>query len=505
MSTYDQDNYKIDDTKTGEEDKIDLFALLDEFFAGLRVMWPLWILIMILAAGFGYMRSVRTYSPVYQVQATFTVETDYGSSSYDYYNNAAASQMATVFPYLLTSTPLNELVAEELKLSYVPGSISATVMENTNLFKLTVTSSDAQMAYDILNAVIKKYPEVADKVIGKTVLQMVSEAVVPEKPMVVLNPAKAAVKWAAIGFIIGAVLVFVYGATRNTVRGENSLKRFTNQKCLGEIMRVRQKRYLRMKRKYLLVTDKKADYGFRESFRMIVSRLEREMKKKQDKVLMVTSALQGEGKTTVTMNLAFSMAEAGQKKVILLDCDLRKPATTEALLGQKKPEYTVYDVLQGSCSLEEALVLIGESGVWLLPGDSRTFENASELAGSKQMEKLFQDAKAFADFVIVDTSPADMMADAFSIGQLVDGILMVVRYQYAKRTYVLNAMRQMNNTEARLYGYVINASGVRISDKLSGYHYGYGYRYGHGSYHRRNGYGYGYGYGYGQEKSKHTK
>lgn len=498
MKTDIEESLKYDND-ISEEQKIDLFALAEEFISGFRVVWPVCLILILVFFGLGYVNSVRSYSPIYESQASFTVTASYGTDN-DYYNTSAASQMAKVFPYLLTSTQLSELVAEELNLLGVPGQISASVMENTNLFKLTVHSSDAQMAYDILQAVIENYPEIANKVVGNTTLQMVSEPVVPREPMNSKNHMRQAMRGALIGVLAGFLLALFYGLSRNTVRDERSLKAFTNLRCLGEIAEVKRKRYSKVQEHYIMVTDKKVDYGFRESFRSIVSKLCRTMRKKGDQIVMITSALQGEGKTTTTINLALSMAEAGQKKVILIDCDLRKPATTQAFLGKNKPEYSMHDVLMGNVSLEQALIPIGKTGVYLLPGDYRTFSGASELAGSSQMKRMFDAARENADYVVVDTSPADLMADAFAISQLVDGVLMVVRYHYANKNYVLKAMRRVAEAETTMYGYVINGILAGLGDKLSSYHYG-GYR--RNSYRHRYGYGYNYGYGsdYNHQKS----
>lgn len=460
-------------TTADEVEKIDLFEMLATFHMGLRRVWSLILALTLICGAAGYYRSYRSYSPQYVSEASFTARASYGGEEKDYQNIRAASELAKVFPYLLTSTQLSDLVAEALDLTSLPANIQASAIENTNLFHLTVTANDAEMAYKVLNAVIEYYPAIAEKVIGSTEIEMISAPVLAERPINAMSGKRNAVLYAMAGLILGCALAFFYGLSRQVVKNENSLKAFTQLKCLGTIEQVRMKKHRRIQEGYHFINSKTADYAFKESYRSISYRLERYMKQDQAKALLVTSTLAGEGKSTSSINLALAMCGGGDKKVILIDGDLRKPSITRALLGEEKPEAAIYDVLEGRLSLEEALIPWGSSGLYLLAGDGRTFRQASEIASSSRMKQLIEEAKTAGDYVIIDSSPMDMMADAYSIGHYVDGMVMIVRYAYANRGYILNAMDRLSASGSKLYGYLINGAEKSTTEGRRGYYGSY--------------------------------
>ena len=130
---------------------------LRDFFRSLGKLWWLAVTLAAVVAVGALLYSVKTYQPMYKAEATFTVETyNPTQSGYSFfYDNHTAAQMALTFPYLLDSDLLLERVKVDLGVEYLNGTPSAKVIENSNLFTLTVTSRDPQAAYDILQALIK--------------------------------------------------------------------------------------------------------------------------------------------------------------------------------------------------------------------------------------------------------------------------------------------------------------------------------------------------------------
>ena len=127
---------------------------------------------------------MRSYYPMYRAEATFTVET-YNNSDTGYsffYDNRTAAQMALTFPYLLDSDLLLDRVKADMGVTTLNGTPSAKVIDNSNLFTLSVTSRDPQAAYDILQSLIKNYPAVAEYVIGRTQLNMIDHPEFPSTP-----------------------------------------------------------------------------------------------------------------------------------------------------------------------------------------------------------------------------------------------------------------------------------------------------------------------------------
>ena len=170
-----------------EEEKIDLFRVLSEF---LRAFRRLFWLPLILAAALGAVsgwHQWRSYTPMYASEVTFTIQmTDSALSDLAgmtaYYDKATAEQLSKTFPYLVQSDVMQSKLRQELGVEWINGSITAKTVNNTNLFSIRVTSSDPQAAYDILNTVIRVYPEVADYVIGSTRMNLLTEPAVAQQP-----------------------------------------------------------------------------------------------------------------------------------------------------------------------------------------------------------------------------------------------------------------------------------------------------------------------------------
>ena len=147
-------------------------------------------------------RAKMNYTPMYQSRAMFTVSSGYSSDdilSYSYYYDNEAARLAAAFPYMLGTDVMNELVRNELGVSYINGSIRAEAVADTNLFVLTVTSSDPQDAYDILEAVIASYPRVALYMVDYSQVIMKSEPTVPTAPYNSFSWKGSAVKGGILG------------------------------------------------------------------------------------------------------------------------------------------------------------------------------------------------------------------------------------------------------------------------------------------------------------------
>ena len=204
------------------------------------------------------------------------------------------------------------------------------------------------------------------------------------------------------------------------------------------------------------------------------------------KILLVTSALQGEGKSISALNLAISFAEA-ENRVLLIDCDLLRPKLARLL--RKSSRVGLSNVLLDPSQLGEVILPGGVDRLdVILSGDIPP--NPSELLGSARMESLLAHLRKRYDYVILDTPPVNMVTDAVVLAPKSDGVLFVVRAGQSERGPVSHAVEQLEYAHAKILGFIlgdVNGDGTR---------YGYGkYKY---QYHKYSRYGYGrYGYGYG--------
>lgn len=473
-----------------ELEKIDLISILSDFLYGIRKLWLLMVILIVGCSAYSYFSTKVSYTPEYVASATMSVTTPGGGGGY--IDADTAKQMSEVFPYILTSGALQEVVAQELGMNSVPGNISVSAEDGTNLITISVTSGDAQMAYDVLQQVIKSYPEVAKFVIGETQLKILDETGVPSdtrKEVVIRGSYK---RGALKGAVIAFVILCLYVLAKQNVKSKEKLKRYLNLQDLGSIPFIRQKKRKKKKEQGLSLLDARIPIQYTEAIRKLRIRVLNEMEKKNLKTLLITSSVPGEGKTTVSVNLALSLAKQG-KRVILVDCDPRNPSVAK-LLGDKEEHPGLAAVLSGDVSVQEALTEVDmeEEKLDVLFGGSKKKAKASML-GKKEMKNLLEELKSQADIVILDTAPAELLADASMLARHVDAALYVVRYNYTKMAKIRAGIQTLTMSRTNLLGYVFNGD---LSEKGKRYGYGYGGYYGY----RRYGY-YGYGYGYGAHKN----
>ena len=197
---------------------------------------------------------------------------------------------------------------------------------------------------------------------------------------------------------------------------------------------------------------------------------------KPPKVVLVTSAVPGEGKTTVAVSLARLAARSG-KKVIVIDCDLRRPATARAL-GINKSERGLVEVLTGEKTLDQCLEKDPRSSMQILPVKLKT-GNPPDLLGSNAMEKLIAGLKASYDLVVIDSAPLLPVHDTRILARHVDAALFVVRWEKTPRDAAKNATRILSDSHAPVTGIVLTRANAK---RFRYYSYGYQSYYSYNKY-----------------------
>ncbi len=185
------------------------------------------------------------------------------------------------------------------------------------------------------------------------------------------------------------------------------------------------------------------------------------------KVIVVTSSMQGEGKSSTAANLAISYAMA-DSRVLLIDCDLRRPKLSRLL---QISGYAGLSNLLVNPSLIKEVILPGPvNGLdVILAGDVPP--NPSELLGSVRMQKLVAALREKYDYIILDAPPINMVTDAVVLAPQSDGVLFLVRANHAERGAVIHAVEQLRYTKAKILGFVLN------DVKVEKTHYRYGKRH----------------------------
>lgn len=481
-----------------QPEPIDLIPFLRNFWRLLRRLLVPVTVITVLAGAVAGFRAYRSYSPRYQAQAVLsatyvgnrTSGVDITNFNTYYSSTTSTKQLISTFSSILSTDAMREQLQKELGTSVVNGSVQASNIANSNLFTLTVTSSDPQDAYDVLMAVVHCYPTVAQQVVGNTEIEIIDEPTVPAAPA--NSPAwhSAALKGALLVLLIQLCLIAALGQMQKLIHGPEEVRRFTNLPCLGNLPVTSVKKRSAGKGKGkskktsagISILGDGTPSGYTEAVHTVRTRLMRQTGDGSGKAILVTSTLPGEGKSTVAANLALALAQTGSR-VILVDADLRVQTLYE-FFDQRAGGHGLAELLRSeNAVLQESLQPVQGSSMKLI-SSSRHVNNPASLLRGARIQRVMKELREQADYVVVDTPPIGTLSDATAFLPYVDGVVYVIRSECVTGTQVANGIQAVSDSGTPLYGYVFNC----VPASGSQYGYGrYGYRkYGYGSYANRH-------------------
>ena len=202
-----------------------------------------------------------------------------------------------------------------------------------------------------------------------------------------------------------------------------------------------------------------------ESYRTLRTNIEYSSFNESLKTIVVTSSEPGEGKTTTAGNLALSLAQ-NEKRVLLIDCDLRRGSVHRRFMLSNGEGLS--EVIVGKASLENVIRGVAENLDVITTGNLPP--NPSEMLGSKHMETLIKELREKYDYIILDTPPVLAVTDAQILSTKVDGTILVVRAEKTKKENVINAKKLLDKVKANVIGTVFNG----IEAKRTNYYHYYG-------------------------------
>lgn len=474
----------------------DLYSTLKDVFRRWRSIFFVGVLVSMACFVF----ATETYTPQYTTSITLLVQNKTNSENPSASLNAA-NGMASLLKTVLDSSQFKNTVANAMGESVFPGTLSCSIVEETNIINIYVTSDSPIKAYRVLQTVFDVYPTFTNALSANIVLQTL------EPPMVPIYPinASTSIGMMIIGFGAGSILMIalyvVLSYFKDTIKKESDIEKKLNIKRIASVPRQKKKLTLKEKmkgvKKSLSLTNPVIGFGFKESFKKIRRLLVSEKKHHGSKIFIVTSSLENEGKTTVAVNMAISLAKL-DCKVLLLDADLRKPAVVKFLEKSLEDGQNLTDFLSGEARLSDVTHYDELLNLYIM-GCRKGTGKANELTTSEEMKYLLSTVRENYDYVIVDTAPLGFTSDAEDIMTEGDATILVVRRDIATAILINDTIEIISNTGTKILGCVYNDA--ETTTLVGGKHayngYGYGYGYGYG------GYGYG-GYGKYSQHSKHS-
>lgn len=478
-----------------EKEPMNLSQIIFGFFKAFKKLWFIMIILMFVMGIIGYQNYKRSYVPQYQTHATFSITAPQydGREDQSYTNNSQlASVLSVSFNYLINNEVFYEIIKSDLGISQIPCTITISAVPDTNILSIMTSGSDAEMSYKVVQSVMENYDSVAEFVIGDTKLDVLEEPTIPAEPANPYNPMKDTVMFIFIGMFIGVLPSVAYALFVKRIENREDVENRLNMTFLGMLPGV----VLNGKDRQLKncsILNKEVGFRYLEAMRSINSRCEKELERNHYKVILVTSTSDGEGKSTVALNLAYSLSKS-QKKVMLIDGDLRKPSLHK-MVEQKMNPYKMEDFLERRIKSSQAIVNLEGTRVLLLAPNAPS-KNAVQYLNSFQMEHFIEESREVVDYVIIDAPPCSELSDAAILAKYSDGVVYVVKEDFVKVNKIIDTLQEFSYTRTPMIGCVLNSSVGRLNLTYGyGKHYSYGYNKGYGSrYYGKYGYGrYGYG------------
>ena len=443
--------------------------------AYLRVLgerWKLVALFVIAATGVAILFT-STQQKVYQASVQiFVVSSDASNAAFQFQAAAFTQAQVQTFAQIVGSPEVLKKIETDLGLPTDPaatsdlrGKLSASAPTGQSIVNLHVQDSSPSRAAAIANSASSAFVTVVgqyyttDAASAPSVRMFVTNpATAPSKPISpkpVLNIALGVL----LGLLVGAAVAVAKDILDNRIKNADALTKVTGAPTMGVIVEDPKTQ------RHVIATRAGTRNMRAENFRQLRANLQFANVDQHPRVIAVTSSIPGEGKTTVAINLASTLAEAGFT-VCLVDADLRRP-TIAKVLGLLSP-VGLTSVLIHQIDLSEAMQNAGSSLYVLTSGP--TPPNPSEVLASSYVRDVIRSLLDKVDYVVLDTAPLLPVADGSEVAALADGTLLVVRQAVTTDTQIKRAMHNLRRVDAKLLGMVLNRVPAKRNNE-------YGYTY----------------------------
>ncbi len=423
------------------------------YLRAIRLNW--WIVVVVVVLGtLGGVFVVHRSTRVYAGQVTFFVASPGSPTSASVSGDlTAAEDLAVSYARLLSSDRLAMMVANaepslHLNAGQVSGKISGTAELNTVLLNATVHDTSRVRLKVLTRAVAIQFPLLVHQLnsaSSRVTLNVTSGPTVGSAPVSPRSRLDV-----ALGLLVGLVLGLGLAVGRflldTSVRSTEVLSEITRRPSIGSVP------YDAQAKRAPLVNAGQEHSTRAEAFRQIRTNLKFIDAARPLGAFIVSSSVQGEGKSSTASNLALVFAESGLT-VMLVEADMRRPRTSD-YLGLERA-VGLSNVLANQVELADVTQQWGDSSLSFLPSGSLP-PNPSELLGSQRMSDLLVRLRRDYDLVIIDTPPLLPVTDAAVLATQVDGVVLIARHGKTRRAQLHAAAQTLESVNARLLGVVLN-------------------------------------------------
>lgn len=447
---------------------------LKEALAALRAAWWLPVVGLLIGSGAAFGISLAQ-TPLYTSNIQFFVQAaGTASSTADaFQGNQFSQQRVTSYARVLEGRLLAGRVIDDLGLDLSPAElqshIEAKPVTDSVLIDVSVTDPSPEQARAVAQSLGEQFVERVDELEEREGAPSLVTVFVNEVPEMASAPSSPdTVRLVALG-ALGGLLVGAGGAIARarldrTVKTAEVASELTGAPMIGTVIRDQA-----LEKQHTI--DRSGANRTAEDYRQLRNNLQFLNVDEPPKVIMISSALPAEGKTTAIINLALALADAG-RTVTVVEADLRRPKVTRylGLVGG----VGLTNLLAGTASLEEVVQTYGEGQVKVLAAGPLP-PNPGELLASSLMADLLDKFRASSDYVLIDAPPLLPVADSSGLAVHTDGVLLSVRYGSTRREQLQQAAATLERVGARTLGIILNIVPPKAGAASA---YGYGYSYG---------------------------
>ena len=438
-------NARIDDEGTGVMTFLRLVG---------RNLW-LVLITVLLAAGGAALYTLRA-EPRYEARVTFYVPTVAGAAGQAAPEDLLDQRIRSYAGLVTSDRALRQVARDiggETPVSALREQLRVRADPAAMMLRVVVAGPRPEQVLRVAEVIAARLPGLIGEVESGAGRPTASAIEVVDGPAagtapVAPRPVRDICLAALAGLLAGLLLALLRGVTDTRIRDARTLRRVTGAPVLGEIP------YEPAARSAPLIAGRAGRSPRGEAMRKLRTNLRFVNVAEPARVITVCSPGAGEGRTSLSCNLAIALAEAGWR-VLLVDADLRAPGVAGQL--GLEPAAGLTEVLLGEVSVGDVVQPWGEKSLLVLPAGAVP-SNPSELLGSKAMADLLQSLRDCADIVIVDTAPLLAVTDAVVVAVQSDGALLVARRGRTGAAAAAQAADTLQAVSVRLLGGVLNRS-----------------------------------------------
>lgn len=374
---------------------------------------------------------------------------------------------------VLNSEMLIEQICKDTGVTKIKGSLNAQQIQNTNLISLNATADSAEAALRLLKSALSSYPTLAgyfeSGYMFRNLTTLSADNIEEQGARSLYYALLAAIAVLAGGMGITALICM----STDKIYDRDQAAAVLDIPLISTIHLLKKQKG----QKAILISQSSSNGVYAEEIDKLSTQVQLMMDKENQKILMVNSIHENEGKSTIAVNLALNLAKRG-KRVLLIDVDMRRPALAKIFdyavpVGQSLSEF-----LRGRSSLKDVMYKSYEFETFRCIFQKSSITDPDKLLDTDQFKKLLQQAAAHMDYVILDTPPLGIVRDSELIASSVDASLLVIRQDEVRAAEVNDIVDVLDDTGVSVLGGVLNMvagdkDGISRGKRYGKYYYEY--------------------------------